>query len=126
MELKETAWVAGIIEGEGTFFLDKRGFSKIKVAMTDLDVLERLQEWTGCGNITGPVLRGKYKPIYSWTVTSLDEFLVVAEAVEPWLLLRRYQQLRAPVAAARERKRKQVERRSAPGYRDRRKGVRVA
>ena len=40
ISVKEIAWVAGILEGEGTFCLNNDS-PRLAVAMTDLDVVER-------------------------------------------------------------------------------------
>lgn len=125
MEQREIAWVAGIIEGEGTFYISPRGFGRIKVAMTDLDVIERLHEWTGYGHVTGPHLHGANKPSWAWTVSTIDECIALGEAVQPWMCLRRGLALESLLAVERTRKARQLIRRAAPGYRDRRKSPEV-
>jgi len=49
MTAPEAAWLAGILEGEGSFLSGKS--IAIQVTMTDLDVLERLQPITGLGRV---------------------------------------------------------------------------
>jgi hypothetical protein len=55
----ELGWVAGLLEGEGCFFVNTSGtpqygpyaYARVAVCMTDRDVLERLQEVTGIGRL---------------------------------------------------------------------------
>jgi hypothetical protein len=50
--LKDIAWVAGIIEGEGYFDLaSKTSYPRITVAMCDLDVVIRFAEITGARTV---------------------------------------------------------------------------
>jgi hypothetical protein len=50
----EKAWLAGIIEGEGTFGRVGRPGGQIRVVMTDQDVIHRLHAITGLGLIHEP------------------------------------------------------------------------
>jgi len=89
------AWLAGIIEGEGNFYLRELGnyFSiKIKVRMTDLDVLEKCFKITKIGNINGPYKNKKnltYKDIWGWEVTKKTDSLELIKVIYPHLLSRR-------------------------------------
>ena len=47
MEPEDLAWVAGLLEGEGSFTLRKSNVPKIHCQMTDEDVLLKLQEKCG-------------------------------------------------------------------------------
>lgn len=65
-------WLAGYLEGEGSFRHKKNGCSDIIAASTDLDVLDKVKEIAGCGRIY--FLKGKqnkkgdnYKPQWQWT-----------------------------------------------------------
>lgn len=51
--IKEIAWLAGILEGEGHFETLNRGSSypRINLAMTDLDVVIRVAEITGADTV---------------------------------------------------------------------------
>ena len=59
MTVAELAWVAGLIEGEGCFFVTERKtekygpyrYARVTVCMTDRDILELLQAVTGVGII---------------------------------------------------------------------------
>jgi hypothetical protein len=52
-EYAQIAWAAGLFEGEGTI-VDSAGPVQLRVKMTDLDVLERLLDVFGVGEIYGP------------------------------------------------------------------------
>lgn len=99
----EIAWVAGIIEGEGCI----TGFHKspisglLAVKMTDEDVVRRLAEITGVGNVTGPLSGGNRstKPIWAWRITNRKDLARVLLAIAPLMGERR----RARIAEMAER-----------------------
>jgi len=92
------AWVAGLFEGEGCIAHSRNGkYGQwfLVVASTDLDVLERLQEWTGVGNISGPTQRSEsHKPCWTWRSTKRDETYALLIALYPWLGARRQERAR--------------------------------
>jgi hypothetical protein len=63
-------WVAGLLEGEGSFLLKRAGGTTLVVqcAMTDLDIIERLAGL--CGGSFYPVARQKahHKDAWSWSL----------------------------------------------------------
>lgn len=78
----DTAWIAGVLEGEGSFTLSRMAKSltaRIDLGMTDIDVVARVRD--AAGGIGGAVrarsiveLRPLYmgnprKMVYQWTVT---------------------------------------------------------
>jgi len=73
-EWADFSWAVGIIEGEG--WVTPRKFrqyhyARVGIEMTDRDVLERVKNIIGHGNITGPRIRSNSrKPIYKWMITS--------------------------------------------------------
>jgi hypothetical protein len=90
------AWLTGIIEGEGNFNLRESKLSaRIRIRMTDLDVLQRCKDITKCGIINGPYRKNhkKYKPYWDWSVSIDSEFLNLAYAILPLLLKRRKSKL---------------------------------
>jgi hypothetical protein len=99
-ERKETdiAWAAGIFEGEGT--IGKNGGKgrrsrQVIVAMSDLDVLEKLQQVLGVGAVRGPYLRDvTRKPMYAWRVSARQDVQSVLNALLPYLGERRTAQAR--------------------------------
>jgi hypothetical protein len=46
----DQAWLAGIVEGEGTFSRPNSRWGLVRVVMTDKDVIDRLATMTGIGN----------------------------------------------------------------------------
>jgi hypothetical protein len=95
----ERAWVAGLLEGEGCFFpieYKTKGYgpytyARVAVLMTDLDVLQRLQEITGIGHINGPTPRKdpRHKPIWHWVASKNKESIILMRAVYPLMGERR-------------------------------------
>ena len=84
MTRAETAWVAGLIEGEGTFAIKPK--ARLSVVTTDLDVIERLPRLTGVGRIyvTKPA-QEHYKVAYVWAVVRQRHVAAVVGAIRPWL-----------------------------------------
>jgi hypothetical protein len=106
LTVTEAAWVAGIVEGEGSILIRPTGERKVavnvKVAMCDYDVIERLAEWSGVGNVTGPFMpKGGTKPQWRWTVSARSECVSLLGQIEPFLLARRGAAAREALAAIR-------------------------
>lgn len=93
MDRADTAWVAGILEGEGWFGWNNthrpRRTPIVNVTMTDLDILERLQAVTGVGHICAEKLRDRCKQSYRWRVSKSADAWLLMEAVRPWMGARR-------------------------------------
>jgi LAGLIDADG-like domain len=82
----DAAWVAGLLEGEGTFPLRSTGGGTIRVQMTDEDVIERLYQVLTIGN------RGTYIPRnphhkQSWmlTVARREYIFWLIEQIGPFM-----------------------------------------
>ena len=94
---EEIAWVAGVLEGEGCFRNQKNYSALVSVAMCDKDVLDRLKELTGLGNVTGPYLPkdapDNWKPSWQWNVGVRQEVRVLLETIYPWMGERRRQKI---------------------------------
>lgn len=88
----ETAWVAGILEGEACWshHTKARQRMRIVVVMTDEDIIQRLAEVTGAGNVR-PVTKQEdhWKQAWSWSVTAKNEVASINRQVLPWLGERR-------------------------------------
>jgi hypothetical protein len=86
------AWAAGLFEGEGTI-VDSTGSVQLRIKMTDLDVLEKLLDVSGVGEIYEPYESGSRdghlrKPHWIWICA--EPFVrKVCEAMPPWLGQRR-------------------------------------
>ena len=48
-ELEDYQWayLAGIFEGEGSVYINKRGYPQLSIAMTDEDVVSKIWRWLG-------------------------------------------------------------------------------
>jgi hypothetical protein len=84
-------WAAGLFEGEGTITRDKRCLSfELKMHLTDLDVLHKLQATLGCGSIHPCRTTQKHhKPIWRWRVSNRKDIYRVLSSFLPYLGLRR-------------------------------------
>lgn len=91
---ERVAWIAGILEGEGTWSETRQAWY-VKVSMTDLDIIERLQEWTGVGRITEWRSPAAYhKTVYTWRVDAKIHREWLTLLVWPWLGERRKKRIR--------------------------------
>lgn len=94
MNSADAAWVAGIVEGEGTLILSN-GKARIAVSMTDEDVIRALHQKTGVGNVHGPYKGGGsegkdyWKQTWTWVVGKRDHVRVVLSSILPFLYERR-------------------------------------
>lgn len=85
----EIAWCAGLIEGEGTFYISKTDTNmRIMLGMTDIDVIERLQNLLG-GGISYGEDRGINKPIYRWYIGKRLEVVRIIKLIYPYMGARR-------------------------------------
>jgi len=101
------AWLAGLYEGEGCINAQwGRGrpvpHVQMRIAMTDLDVLEKARDLAGMGRLTGPYQqKGSCKPRWVWSVARWNDVLLFVERVMPHLCARRRAQAEAALAARR-------------------------
>lgn len=95
-------WVAGIIEGEGSIHQNKthKGgylYPRIRVNMTDQDIIQRLFDITGIGTITGPQKapsrKEHWKENYVWAVSRKEEVFRLLGAIYPILGQRKQAQV---------------------------------
>lgn len=99
MPTKDIRWVAGLIEGEGTIYLDStkgRMYPRLMVRSTDKDVLDTLATLVGHGKVTGPYedTRVDYdrKLYYSWQANG-ERAMKLMKRVYPYMLTRRQRQI---------------------------------
>lgn len=103
-EINETqlAWIAGILEGEGSFVekhVKKGGrnyyYAKIQCGMTDEDVVRRLHTLTGVGNVNGPSVPRKagHKPMWHWSVGAQADVIPLLRALKPLMGKRRSEKI---------------------------------
>lgn len=86
----ETAWVAGVLEGEGCFDHNRTArYPRIRLEMTDADVVERVRSLVG-GSLRRPRNRhpSRWKDSLLLTVNG-DAALRLMVAVRPWMGSRR-------------------------------------
>lgn len=94
MNDSELAWLAGILEGEGTFSIRNtnprnRGIS-IRCSMTDTDVVERIFELTGIGGITKVKPREEHhKQQTLWAASKRSDVVDLITRLKPWMGRRR-------------------------------------
>lgn len=89
----ELAYIAGIIDGEGTITLMRHHSNQtpspeISVANTSLRLLQHLKKTIGSGVIIRKkIYSKKHTPSYTWTLRS-NAALELMKAVLPWLLIK--------------------------------------
>lgn len=85
-------FVAGIVEGEG-YISYSNGSPSVRVGMTDLDTIQKVQDLTGIGRITGPYVRSGNKPIWHWSVCNHKECARLLLAIAPVMCKRRMESI---------------------------------
>lgn len=92
MTSEEAAYVAGIMEGEGCFD-NNRGnprYLRIRVVMTDLDVVERVHQILGCGFVTyQPPREAHHKAHATLAVYDREDVKRIFDEIRPWMGSRR-------------------------------------
>jgi hypothetical protein len=95
----ELHWLAGIIEGEGTFMrhtINGKWLQLVvRVKMTDEDVIHRCHEVAGVGNVGGPYTKVGRKPIWAWYITKGDDAADFMRTIRPLMGARRRRQIDA-------------------------------
>ena len=108
----EAAWVAGILDGEGSVVMRAKPYpggrryfvAGLSVCNTDTDLIARLVEFTGIGRVSMNLrMNHKRKEIWRWQ-TDQRQAATVVEQLMPWLtckrrvaeLLLEFQTLRRP------------------------------
>src|SRR5687767_11525169 len=82
------AWLAGILDGEGSFFVNaKRGYASISVGMKDEDIIRRAADVMGCKRIWLANNRS-HKNMWRCALQG-QRALLVMERIYPWLGTRR-------------------------------------
>lgn len=96
----ELAWVAGIIEGEGSFLLQTGGHRRrpvgvIVVMMTDEDVLLRLARYVGAGDVraVNQTAHPERRALWCWRITRTNDVVALARQLRPLMGERRQGQL---------------------------------
>ena len=93
----EKAYLAGIIDGEGTITLTRKHKNQtpspqISVSNTNLELLEYVQRVTGCGHIRA---KSRSKPhhrqSWHWQTHTVSHNLRILEEIRPFLLVKKQQ-----------------------------------
>lgn len=88
---EETAWAAGLFEGEGCFSIHGKTRARASMSSTDRDVLEKFVEIVKCGSVWF-INRGNQKPhhkdTYQWSVNG-EDCVHVFNMLKPFLCARR-------------------------------------
>jgi hypothetical protein len=96
----DLGWVVALLEGEGTFNWQRRDplkprtrpfYARVRVGMTDEDVVRRLHKKTGVGRVTGPISlkNTNHKDQWYWTVSRRQEVVTLCELILPHMGSRR-------------------------------------
>lgn len=103
----ELGWVAGLLEGEGSFTLGtlsnrkrEQGARQLQItcAMTDLDTIEKLANTVGAGNISigkrkKAEGRENHKEIFVWALTKRNQVVPLLEQLKPLMGERRQRKI---------------------------------
>lgn len=93
MNETETAWVAGILEGEGSFILRDGHRPVVQLAMTDEDVVRRVHAFAECGVVNGPYEYNGHKPQWKFQITTSEDAVAFMKEILPWMGRRRMQKI---------------------------------
>ena len=91
-------WLAGLLEGEGTFDLHRGKYPRVRVAMTDRDVVGRAATLIG-SRVRLSLKPAPYKASWHAEVTG-QKAVAVMEAVLPFMGARRSAKIAAILGAA--------------------------
>lgn len=90
----ETAWAAGLFEGEGGWYAYVRPTGKVqmqaRLGMTDRDVVEHFAAVVGCGTVKrSQSNRSNEKPMWTWSVYEAERVRRVIALFLPYMGERR-------------------------------------
>lgn len=69
-ELASIAWAAGLFEGEGSILCPSGHYQRLRLGMTDEDVVRRFQAIAGCGTVRRAQPRAAgWRPLFVWQVS---------------------------------------------------------
>lgn len=90
MDQLQIAWVAGLLEGEGTFVRRSGNSCVISCEMTDKDTIQKLFSFVGAGNIYFcPSRNEAWKDTWKWQLTDSMCILELLQSIYPWMSDRR-------------------------------------
>src|SRR5260370_34823965 len=99
MPREPTAWLAGLLGGEGCFALNGGSHPNIILSMTDRDVVERAHHIAGVGHVNQfATYGGKYKAQWRWKVSKKDHVFALCRVLLPFMGARRTAKIREILA----------------------------
>ena len=84
----DLAWAAGLLEGEGTFGLQRGTYPRVSCSMTDEDVLQRLQDVLGGQLVAVGRKQEHWKAAWVWAMSG-DEAARMLGLIRPYMGKRR-------------------------------------
>jgi hypothetical protein len=107
INVNEVAWLAGLLEGEGSFHFASQpnGWNDkltLQLVMTDRDVVLRAYEVFRMGNWNGPYPLKSGKDAWHWSVSSKKELPQILMTIYPLMGKRRQRQIRQILAKWRD------------------------
>ena len=93
---EDLLWMAGLLEGEGSFIVRRKKGAAIQCNMTDEDVLLKLAQCAGVGNVTGPYEpsgKSSRRKVWAWGVRRCLEVEALMRALRPYMGRRRQAQI---------------------------------
>jgi hypothetical protein len=96
----DTAWLAGLFEGEGCIEITKNGGTRLTIRMTDRDIIDRVDAFFPCSKIqvvNPKPVRPEYnqpKTQYAWRVSRPEVVREILQLILPWLGERRSRKAR--------------------------------
>ena len=86
MDPTQTAWAAGLFEGEGCIWQGPYS-AYLKLTMTDYDVMKKFADWAGYGKINvdnwNNVNRPNCKVAFQWRIGKRKEVIRILSAMLP-------------------------------------------
>ncbi len=100
----DLAWLAGLMEGEGTFYLNNQHphrsetylYPKVVIGMTDEDIIKRVHQIMRFGKVWGPYRppsRSQHQASWHWLPRKSTEALATMKLLQPHLGQRRQEQI---------------------------------
>lgn len=83
------AYIAGFFDGEGSITRNGSGF-RITIPQTNLEVLKKIQAWTGFGHIRTTVTRqAHWKQSWTYAISKQTDVLTFLRGVQHWVIVKR-------------------------------------
>jgi len=98
---EEIAWLAGVLEGEACFDLNRGDprYPRMRIEMTDRDVLVRIKQILGNLETKEGGIRARktkkihHTPTHAFQIAAIDQVKQLFAAILPWMSARRSKQI---------------------------------